>query len=108
MKTLLRRPSLRDVLGSLRILRRRADEVGQPGLATWARAGEAAAVQIADTVRSDAYSAETRALSLAQELEAITADGVITRDELGRLRTQLAPSARRIADTCHTLGETVA
>lgn len=89
MKT---RPSLRNVLGSLRILRRRADEVGQPGLATWARAGEVAAVGVAASVRDTAYRAETGALSLAAELDAMTADGVITRDELGRLRTSLAPA----------------
>lgn len=95
---------LAHVLGAFLLLGRRARELGRPGLATWTEAGERAAVAIRDEVRDGAHAAEVGALSLAEELRAMIADGEIDADELGRLR--LAPErALRIADTCHELGE---
>lgn len=95
---------LRQVLGSLRILSRRSREVGRPGLATWADAGEAAALAVAVIVRDTAHRAELRSLSLADELDVMLADGVIDLDEQRRLT--LAPArVRQIAADCHDISE---
>lgn len=98
--------TLRHVIGAFRVIRRRSHEVGQSGLATWSDAGESAALAVSTTVRDTAHRGELRALSLAEEIKAMVADGEITAVEMGRLRL-VSDSARRIADDCHALGEVV-
>lgn len=98
--------SFATIFGSLRILRRRAVEVGQPGLAGWADAGERAAVCVQASVRDQAHQAEVGALGIETSLREILADGKVTPAEVRRLKG-LAPRVRSVAEKCHDVGEVV-
>jgi hypothetical protein len=96
----------RSVLGSFRILRRRAVAVGQPALRVWANTGESAAMQLSRQVLDASHRAETRALSLEQQIREMTADGKIDREEFKQLLAAVG-RAHHIAEDCHDIGETV-
>ena len=99
-------PRLSSVLGAFRILRKRSHEVGRPGLAVWADAGERAAVAMQAKVRDESHRAEIGALSLEQELKEIIADGQITADEQRRLMMMPA-RLHRVAEQAHEVSEVV-
>lgn len=98
--------AFRRVIGSFRMLRRRVQEVRQPGLTMWANTGEASALALQRTVRDGSHRAETRALNLEQDLRSMLADGKIDSAEFKRLAG--APGCvHTIAEQCHDLGEAV-
>lgn len=98
--------AFRRVLGSFRILRKRAGEVGQPALALWVDTGERSAVELQRTVRDKSYRAETRARLLEQDIRAMTADGKIDASEFKRL-AGVPACVHAIAENCHDAGEAV-
>ncbi len=98
--------AFRRIVGSLRMLRKRAREVCQPGLVLWTDTGENAAGQLQRGVRDKAYKAEQRARQLEADLREMTADGKIDAEEFKRLCG--APAyIHAIAEGCHDLGEAV-
>lgn len=98
--------AMKSIFGAFRMLRRRANELGQPGLSIWTDAGERAAGEVGAAVRDLSHRAETRSISLADEIRGMVADGSIDAAELKRLR--VAPDRlRQVADDCHDIGEVV-
>jgi hypothetical protein len=98
--------SFRSIIGSFQILRRRAREVGNPGLAVWADAGERAAVDVQSTVRDGAHRAETEAREIEREMRDILADGKVSRTEVRTLK-RLEVRVRGVAEVAHDVGEVV-
>src|SRR4051812_11465358 len=66
--------SLRTVLGSFSILRRRAAAVGQPGLGVWTDCGAKAAQQVATKVARQAHADEIADLEAKREIETTVAE----------------------------------
>lgn len=99
-------PSFRHVLGSLRILKRRSTELGQPGLAVWTRAGEAVAHDVSRTVSALAHQNECTQRELADRIRDIVADRKVTPQELAQL--QRMPAALITgAERSHDIGEVI-
>lgn len=98
--------ALRKAIGAFRILRRRAVEVGQPGLTTWTDSGEAAAEDVQAQISAAAHKGEIAALSIEGDIIAMLKDGVVDLVEVKHLST-LAGRAHRVADVCHDIGEAV-
>ena len=72
--------SFRSIFGSLRILRRRSNEVGRPGLTIWADAGERAATTLQVRIRDEAYCDEQCDAEAEKDLEEALRDGLDDRD----------------------------
>lgn len=97
---------LRQIIGSLRILGRRARELGQPGLQAWTFAGEQAAQDVGAAVGALAHKNEVTELDWSARLKAMLADNKIDSVEVAEL--QRAPDAlTRCAERSHDIGETV-
>ncbi len=101
------KPTFRHVVGSFRIIRRRAVEVSRPGLAMWADAGERAAVGVSTRVRDTAHRAEVTAREIVAKLRRILADGKVTPKEIAELKA-MVPEAERVAEHCHDTTEVAA
>ena len=100
---------LKFVQGALRVLRRRAGEIGQPGLLAWTDAGERAVTQVSGEVSRMAHASECADLEAAKEIAAGLAELTDVRvrtqvrmhfERAGRLIT-------RSAELDHNIGEFV-
>ena len=95
--------AMRRMFGAYQILRRRAQEVGQPGLCVWTDVGTRAATVVRDTVRDESHAAECDDGEAMKLLEAALADGIDRRDT--HCIRQALRHVRRSADHDHNLGE---
>lgn len=97
---------LRHVLGSFRVLGRRAAEVGRPALSVWTETGEQAVADVSRDVSAKAHANECAERSLVDDLKAMLADGKIDAAELNRLLR--APAVlNRCVERSHDIGEIV-
>lgn len=99
--------SFRSLLGSFRLLGRRARELGQPGLGIYAFAGEQAAKAVSADIVDRAHRNECAERSLADELKAMTADGKVDAAELRRL-SAMPGALTRCAERSHDITEAAA
>jgi hypothetical protein len=98
------KPTFRAIFGSFRLLRARAEAERVPSLAVWTDTGEQATAAVQARVRDGAHKAEIAARSIAATVAEITADGVVTGEELRRLQN-VPTRANRVAEICHDVGE---
>lgn len=94
------------VIGAFRILRKRAGELGQPGLRVWSDAGERAAAKVASEVSAAAHANECDESDLAQRLEQMAADGKVDAVEFKQL-LRMPSRMKRCAERSHEIGEAV-
>lgn len=96
--------ALASIVGSFRILKRRARETANPGLGIWADAGEQNLAALAAKTTSAAHATECDALDLHRETTEILADGIVDAVEQARLATH-PRRLKRIADRSHDIAE---
>lgn len=97
------------VIGSFRILRRRAVEVDRPGLSMWAEQGERSARLAANTVRDKVHADEVCDHEAAKHIEAGLAglkDGRVDPADVAHFEAA-ARLTKRSADLAHEAGEVV-
>lgn len=99
--------TLRSVVGSFRMLGRRARDLGQSGLGIWSFAGEHAAHEVSHEVVAKAHANECAERSLANDLSAMTSDGKIDAAEFRRL-VHLPAALTRCAERSHDITEVAA
>lgn len=101
--------SMAQVLGAFRILRRRADKAGAPGLTLWADVGERAAASVGSEVAKAAHAAEVHDLEAQRALAAGIAglaDGTADPEDLAHLH-RAARLVAKSAELDHDIGEAV-
>ncbi len=101
--------TLRAIIGAFRLTRRRASELGVPGVAVWSDAGEAAAVGLGARVAKLAHADEVADLEAAKEIDAGMAglaDGHASAADLAHFE-RAARLTRKSAELAHDLGDSV-